>query len=129
MRTITYTSKDKTRSVVMRERTGRDAVTLRFLHAALAEPLQALYGVDKIVDLPNDAWAQIAEVAPFIQQIVSLDGEWGEIVLPRSESGEDRYAFLCSLLDAPESYIATLQEALKEVNASALDFQQGGKPA
>lgn len=119
MKCITHTDGD--RRVVMRERLGRDNMSKTFVHGSLARPLTSAHGVEDIKDLPNEIWGQVVEVGAYVQQIVSLEGDWGDITLPASESDEDRHAFFCALLDAPERYIQTLQAALKEVNASPLN--------
>ena len=121
MRTLTYTSKDKQRSLTVRERTGRDSFTQRYINASLANPMAALAGVEKINDISHEVWAQIIEVGTYIQQIISLEGEWGNITLPVSESDADRHAFFCVLMDSPERYIETIQGALQEVNTSPLN--------
>lgn len=118
---ITYTSKDGKRSVVVRERIGRDGSETPFLHMSLARPLADAAGIAEVKDLPQATWAQIIEVGTYVQQVIALEGEWDNICLPASESNTDRHAFFCALLDAPERYILTLQEALKEVNTSALN--------
>lgn len=121
MRTLTHTSKDTLRSVTVRERTGRDAVNAVYIHRSLARPFVMMTGVDDIGNLPSEIWAQVIEGAEIIQQVIHLEGEWGDIVLPSDETDEARHTFLCLLLDSPERHILTLQEALKEVNTSPVN--------
>jgi hypothetical protein len=121
MKHLTYTSKDKLRSVVVRERIGRDASETPYIHMSLARPVAESMGVADIKDLPPEKWSQFIETATYIQQVIALEGEWGDIRLPASDSDEDRHVFYCNLLDEAERYILTLQEAIKEVNASPLN--------
>lgn len=120
MRHLTYTSVDGRRSVTVRGRIGRDGSETPFLHMSLARPLASSMSLEP-KDLDSSIWAQIIEVTNYVQRVIALDGEWGDIRLPASDSDADRHAFFCGLLDADEECILTLQEALKAVDASPLN--------